>query len=105
MIQRQTSAIVWAGVAAFALVGLGSINAYAGPGEAQGELRKEVRAGTVLSQRDIERRVLPTMPGAQYLGPEYDPLVAVYRLKFIKEGHVVFIDVDGRSGEIIQKHK
>jgi hypothetical protein len=101
MIKRQT----WALVAAFALAGLVSINAYAGPGEAQGELRKEVRAGTVLSQRDIERRVLPSMAGAQYLGPEYDPLVAIYRLKFIKDGHVVFIDVDGRSGEVVQKHK
>jgi hypothetical protein len=30
-------------------------------------------AGNVRSLRDIERRVLPTMPGMQYLGPEYDP--------------------------------
>jgi len=81
------------------------ITAYAGPGEAQGEARKEVRAGNVRSLREIERHVLPSMGGAQYLGPEYDPLVSAYRLKFIKDGHVVFVDVDGHSGEIIQKRR
>jgi len=43
--------------------------------------------------------------GAQYLGPEYDPLAVVYRLKFIKDGHVVFVDVDARSGEIIGQRR
>jgi hypothetical protein len=79
--------------------------ASAAPGDAQGELRKDLRAGTVRSSREIEKRVLPTMAGAQYLGPEYDPLSAIYRLKFIKDGHVVFVDVNGHTGEIIQKLK
>jgi hypothetical protein len=78
---------------------------FGGPGEAQGEARREVRAGNVRSLREIERHVLPMLGGAQYLGPEYDPLAVVYRLKFIKDGHVVFVDVDARSGEIIGQRR
>ena len=71
------------------------------PGSEQGQVRKEMRAGNVRSLREIERRVLPTMKGMQYLGPEYDPLAKAYRLKFIRDGRVVFVDVDARSGKII----
>jgi hypothetical protein len=37
----------------------------------------------------------------QYLGPEYDPAAMVYRLKFIREGHVMFVDVDARTGQVL----
>lgn len=76
----------------------------ANPGDEQGQVRKEMRAGNVLSLRDIEGRVLPTMPGAQYLGPEYDPVAMAYRLKFIRDGRVSFVDVDARSGQIRSRH-
>ena len=79
--------------------------AHAGPADAQGEVRKELHAGNVRSLRDIERRVLPNMPGMQYLGPEYDPAVLAYRLKFIHDGRVVFVDVDARSGEVIHQSR
>ena len=79
--------------------------AHAGPADAQGEVRKELHAGNVRSLRDIERRVLPMMPGMQYLGPEYDPAALAYRLKFIREGRVVFVDVDARSGEVIHQSR
>ena len=71
--------------------------------DAQGEVRKDVREGKVSSLRDIERRVLPSMPGMQYLGPEYDPAAMAYRLKFIRDGRVVFVDVDARSGQILNQ--
>ena len=71
----------------------------------QGFARREMRAGNVRSLRDIERRVLPTMQGMQYLGPEYDPAAMVYRLKFIRDGRVVFVDVDARSGSIISQSR
>lgn len=41
------------------------------------------------------------MPGMQYLGPEYDAAAMAYRLKFIRDGRVVFVDVDARSGSIL----
>jgi len=78
--------------------------AHANPGDAQGQVRKEMRAGMVLPLRVIEARVIPTMRGMQYLGPEYDPAAMAYRLKFIDRGRVVFVDVDARSGQIINRH-
>ena len=73
------------------------------PSEEQGQVRKDMRAGNVRSLREIERRVLPSMPGMQYLGPEYDPIAMAYRLKFIREGRVVFVDVDARSGAVLNQ--
>ncbi|MEP7221936.1 MAG: hypothetical protein ABI673_04625 [Novosphingobium sp.] len=78
--------------------------AHANPGDEQGQVRKEMRAGNVRSLREIEQRVLPMMPQMQYLGPEYDPAAMAYRLKFIHEGRVVFVDVDARSGQILSRH-
>lgn len=80
-------------------------HAFAEPGDEQGEVRKDLRAGNVRSLRDIEQRVLPMMPGMQYLGPEYDPAAMTYRLKFISQGRVVFVDVDARSGTVINQSR
>ena len=79
--------------------------AAAGPGGAQEKARREVRAGNVRSLREIEGAVLPQMRNAQYLGPEYDPAAFVYRLKFIQDGHVIFVDVDARSGQVIRESR
>ena len=79
--------------------------AAAEPGTVQGQVRKDMRAGAVRSLREIEQRVLPSMPGMEYLGPEYDPAALIYRLKFIRRGRVVFVDVDARSGNIISQSR
>lgn len=71
----------------------------------QGEARREMKAGTQLSLREIERRVLPRMPDSEYLGPAYDSVARAYRLKFIREGRVTYIDVDARSGRIINRSR
>ncbi|HUQ13502.1 MAG TPA: PepSY domain-containing protein [Novosphingobium sp.] len=71
--------------------------------DAQGEVRKDMREGHVRSLREIERQVLPSMPKMQYLGPEYDPTAMAYRLKFIHDGRVVFVDVDARSGQVLRQ--
>ncbi|MXO84931.1 hypothetical protein GRI38_02650 [Altererythrobacter aurantiacus] len=69
----------------------------------QGEARKEMRAGNQLSLRQIERRILPMMQGAEYLGPSYDSQARAYRLKFIRNGRVLFVDVDARTGKILKR--
>ena len=97
-----TKVMVSAGAMALAL-GAGVMAAHAGPGEAQGEARREVRAGNVYKLRELEAMVLPMMHGMQYLGPEFDPAALAYRLKFIQNGRVVFVDVDARTGEIIRQ--
>jgi hypothetical protein len=78
-------------------------SSFAEPNNEQGQVRKDMRAGNVRSLREIEGRVLPTMPGMQYLGPEYDPVAMAYRLKFIRDGKVVFVDVDARSGAVLNQ--
>ncbi len=83
------------------LLGFPAQSAFAQPTGEQGQVRKELRAGNVRSLREIERQVLPVMKGMQYLGPEYDPTAMAYRLKFIRDGRVVFVDVDARSGVLI----
>ena len=89
---------------AAAVAGMGPA-AHAGPGDAQGAARLELRKGAVRSLRDIERKIVPTMPGWHYMGPEYDPVAMAYRLRFIRDGQVVFVDVDARSGEVIQQSR
>jgi hypothetical protein len=74
-------------------------------GNEQGQVRKEMRAGNVRPLREIERKVVPMMSGMQYLGPEYDPAALAYRLKFIRDGRVIFVDVDARSGDIIRQSR
>jgi uncharacterized membrane protein YkoI len=39
----------------------------------------------------------------EYLGPEYDEDSKIYRLKFVDNGRVIFVDVDARSGSIVRQ--
>ncbi len=71
----------------------------------QGEARKEMRAGNQLSLREIERRILPRMRDSEYLGPAYDATARAYRLKFIRNGRVSYVDVDARTGRIINQSR
>lgn len=77
----------------------------AAKGDEQNQVRSDMRNGKVMKLRDIEAKILPTMQGMQYLGPEYDPVALAYRLKFIKEGRVTFVDVDARTGDIIRQSR
>ena len=55
----------------------------------------------MLPLRSIEQRVLPRMRGFDYLGPELDVGSARYRLKFLRGGRVVWVDIDGRTGQVL----
>lgn len=48
----------------------------------------------------IERRVVPMMNGADYLGPELRG--SIYRLKFLQDGRVVWVDVDAATGRVLR---
>jgi uncharacterized membrane protein YkoI len=71
----------------------------------QGEARRLAHAGTQLPLREIERRILPQMTGSEYLGPAYDSTARAYRLKFIRDGRVTYVDVDARTGRIIGRSR
>jgi hypothetical protein len=61
------------------------------------------REGRSMPLPKIERRVMPFMGGADYLGPEFNG--RTYRLKFMKNGHVIWVDVDAATGRIIGRSK
>lgn len=92
----------------FAALGLAVISVPASAGQSSDEqnaARAQMLAGKVQSIRSIENRVLPKMSGSQYIGPEYDAASQVYRLKFIREGRVIFVDVDARTGSILRRRR
>jgi uncharacterized membrane protein YkoI len=88
-----------------ALAGVLLSTSVAAPAEArrrdQDEAYEATRSGQIRSLREIESRVVPRMGGASYLGPEFDSGSATYRLKFMRAGSVIWVDVDGRTGAII----
>jgi uncharacterized membrane protein YkoI len=59
------------------------------------------QAGQIQPLHEIEDRIVRQMPGCDYLGPEFDSNSGVYRLKFMRGGSVIYIDVDGRTGQIV----
>lgn len=71
----------------------------------QASARQEMAAGRILPSREIERRVVPQMKDSDYLGLEYQDQARAYRLKFIREGQVTWVDVDARTGRILRVAK
>ena len=59
------------------------------------------REGRILPLRESEGRVVPTMRGADYIGFDFDGGTAIYTLKFLRDGAVIWVEVDGRSGQIL----
>jgi hypothetical protein len=87
-----------------AVLGTGMSPAIAlAPKADQQSARKQMSDGKVLSLRQIEGIILPRMKGMEYLGPEYDQDTKIYRLKFVDDGRVIFVDVDARTGTILRQ--
>ena len=61
------------------------------------------RHGRAMPLPKIERRVMPFMGGADYLGPEFNG--ERYRLKFVKDGQVIWVDVDAATGRIVGRSR
>ncbi|UUL82978.1 hypothetical protein OKW76_15890 [Sphingomonas sp. S1-29] len=64
-------------------------------------VREARMQGRLLPLREIERRVVPQLRGARYLGFEFDSGSSVYTLKFLRDGNVIWVSVDGRSGQVL----
>ena len=60
------------------------------------------RDGHSMPLPQLERRVMPFMGGADYLGPELNG--GTYRFKFIQNGRVIWVDVDGQ-GRILRRSR
>ena len=62
------------------------------------------RDGHSMPLPQLERRVIPFMgPNTDYLGPEING--GTYRMKFIQNGRVIWVDVDPQTGRIIRRSK
>ena len=90
-------------LAAFVATGLLASPAMAdrkrNPGRDQDRAFQAFREGRSMPLPQIERRVMPFMGGADYLGPEFNG--ETYRLKFMRDGRVIWVDVDASTGRII----
>ena len=93
-----------AGLAATALGASGADASYAQQRHPEQEAATQQRQmGRLLPLREIERRVVAQMRGAEYLGFDFDAETAIYTLKFVRNGSVIWVDVDGRSGQIVRQ--
>ena len=86
-----------------------AVGLIASPAAAQQQSRDADRAfratveGRSMPLPKIEQRVMPFMGGADYLGPEFKG--DTYRLKFMKGGRVIWVDVDAATGRIKRRSR
>jgi len=64
---------------------------------------RAMNEGRSMPLPQIERRVMPFMGGADYLGPELNG--GTYRLKFMRNGRVIWVDVDASTGRIMGRSR
>ena len=100
MTMKRNSLIAGAGMAvALALLAPGADAG--GRRDEQDAARRAMLDGQVMPFAMIKRRVDATMGGATYVGSEFNPSSNRYRLKYVKDGKVMWVDADGRTGDII----
>jgi hypothetical protein len=64
---------------------------------------QNTQQGRSMPLPQLERKVIPFMGGADYLGPEING-GGTTRLKFMQNGRVIWVDVDGQ-GRIIRRSR
>jgi hypothetical protein len=89
-------------LAAALWTGLGSAAALADPPRDADRAWQATREGRSMPLPQLERRVMPMMGGADYLGPEMNG--DTYRFKFMQNGRVIWVDVDGQ-GRVIRRSR
>ena len=89
-------------IAAAIAGGLTSAPALADPPRDANRAFQGVRQGRSMPLPQLERRVMPMMGGADYLGPELNG--NNYRFKFMQNGRVIWVDVDGQ-GRVIRRSR
>ena len=85
------------------LCGLISVPALADPPRDADKAFRSREQGRSMPLPQLERRVIPMVGGgADYLGPEMNG--DTYRFKFMQNGRVIWVDVDGR-GRVIRRSR
>lgn len=98
----RTPAALLLAAAAIGLMPFVPVSTAAQTRQDQQSVRSHMQAGRVMSSREIERRIVPQMRSNEYLGFEYDGVATAYRLKFIKDGQVIWVDVDARTARVLR---
>ena len=90
--------------ALFAAATLAGTPALADPPREADRAFRDKEQGRALPLPQIERKVMPFMDGADYLGPELNG--GTYRLKFVdRGGRVIWVDVDAQTGRIVRRSR
>ena len=84
------------------LCGLTSAPALADPPRDADKAFRSREQGRSMPLPQLERRVMPMMGGADYLGPELNG--DTYRCKFMQNGRVIWVDVEGQ-GRVIRRSR
>ena len=66
----------------------------------QDEAYKAARSGAIRPLGEIIARVTPKV-GGTFVGSDFDSGNRTYRLKYMREGQVVNVDVDARTGRVL----
>jgi hypothetical protein len=83
------------------VAGLTSAPAVADPQRDSQQVFRDRQQGRSIPLPMLEQRVLPRMGGADYLGPEIND--GAYRMKFIQNGRVIWVDIDPQTGRILRR--
>ena len=90
-------------IAAAVAGGITSAPALADPPRDADRAFRSREQGRSMPLPQLERRVLPFMGGADYLGPEING-ADTYRFKFMRDGRVIWVDVDGQ-GRVLRRSR
>jgi hypothetical protein len=60
---------------------------------------RAMRQGRIRPLPEIRARI--NLPGAEFIGVEFDG--RIYRLKYMREGEVIWIDVDAETGQVVRR--
>ena len=60
---------------------------------------RATRQGRIRPLPEIRARI--DIPGAEFIGVEFDG--RIYRLKYMRGGEVIWIDVDAETGQIVRR--
>ena len=83
---------------------LASLVLAAPAGAGPNDVHAMVRAGEIMPLEGIQRRVMQETPG-EYVGVQFDQSSRTYRFRFLRDGNLINVDVDARTGERVRRRQ
>lgn len=84
---------------------LAAVLAVAMPAQAgPNDVHAMVQADEIMPFESIQRRVVQETPG-EYVGAQFDQNSRIYRFRFLREGNLINVDVDARTGERVRRRQ